>query len=63
MVFIPSKYAILGNVIKIKDDDGIWIDGWMVKETFITVEDIEFPSQAIKRHRKNTEDSLPKNFA
>jgi len=28
--WIPSKFAIEGNVVKIKQEDGSWDDGWTV---------------------------------
>jgi hypothetical protein len=31
VAWIPSKFALVGKVIKIKDDNGEWNDGWIVE--------------------------------
>ena len=28
--YIPSKYAILGEILKVKSTSGAWVDGWEV---------------------------------
>ncbi len=28
--WIPEEYAITGNYIKLKDESGVWEDGWRV---------------------------------
>ena len=30
--WIPEEFAILGRVVKLKAEDGIWVDGWKVGE-------------------------------
>ena len=42
VAYIPAQYAIVGDHVKLKQDDGSWVDGWKVEsagpevdETFI----------------------------
>lgn len=61
--YIPIKYAIVGNVLKLKDmnRDGKWVDGWRVLKVYGEPTSLDVsPKQAFKRHRKITGDSLPK---
>jgi hypothetical protein len=56
--FIPEKFAKVGEVVKLKNEDGRWTDGWVVKRVG---QSTTFDSKkAIRQHRKNTGDSLPK---
>jgi len=58
--FIPKKFAKLGGVVKLQDDYGRWSDGWVVTfvgETSGKIPDIQ---KAVRTHRENTGDSLPK---
>jgi len=32
--WLPLKFAVKGKVVRLRDKDGNWSDGWMVKETF-----------------------------
>lgn len=60
--WIPEQFAKKGNVLKIKDDDGNWDDGWVV--TWASSEAGPEPTpwwQLIRGHRDATGDSLPKN--
>lgn len=62
MVWIPSKYAVLGEVIKIRENDE-WIDGWVVKQVSIQeLMESELPDfrKSVRVHRNNTGDSLKK---
>ena len=59
--FIPSQYAVLGKVLKLKDHAGEFLDGFKV----VTVHSASTESppdyrKAIRRHRDATGDSLPK---
>jgi len=59
--YIPEEFALVGNVLKIKDLlTGEWDTGWGV--THVGSESVEPPDyrKAIRGHRKNTGDSLPK---
>lgn len=59
--FIPKKFSKVGDVVKLKDENGTWTDGWVVRSAG---EPTELPEksvrQMIREHRKNTGDSLPK---
>ena len=61
VAFIPTKFAIIGERVKLKFDDN-WIDGWVVHSISEPVEENCLPDshKSIKQHRKNTGDSLPK---
>jgi hypothetical protein len=63
MSWIPEKFAVLNKTLKLKGEGEDWDDGWVVKEVHSRREDDEMldPHAAIKGHRKNTGDSLPKN--
>jgi hypothetical protein len=61
--WIPEPFAHVGRTLKLRDDSGVWEDGWQVEEASqtILVEDMLFDShKGIKSHRKATGDSLPK---
>ena len=60
MAYIPTRYAKENNVIKIKDANGVWEDGWRVLFIYHTIDDVVSARQSIKKHRKNTGDSLKK---
>lgn len=58
--YIPHQYAKLGRVLKLKDADDSWVDGWVVEEVGdAVIEASELPDyrKAIKSHRKSTGDS------
>ncbi len=61
--FLPEKYSRVGEVVKLKDDDGNWSDGWVVKSVGDVAENPPDWRMAIRRHKQNTGDSLPKNPA
>jgi len=56
---VPSKYAVLGKVLKLKDK-GEWTDGWAVVYVGDSREDPIRVAQLVKAHRENTGDSLGK---
>jgi uncharacterized membrane protein YGL010W len=29
--FIPEQFAFAGNVLKLKNEDGEWVEGWIVQ--------------------------------
>lgn len=60
--FLPSKFAVMGGVVKLRNEDGDWDDGWVVKSVGATVNEDFLPDshKAIKEHRKKTGDSLKK---
>lgn len=62
--WIPEKFATLNRVLKLRDGDGKWDDGWVViRAGQNRVEDSSMPDlhKEIRGHRKATGDSLPKN--
>lgn len=34
--WIPKPYAVVGSVLKLKDDNGVWENGWVVKRCSAT---------------------------
>ena len=59
--FLPENFAVIGKVLKLKDENtGKWTDGWVVE----FVGDLEDKPldyrKAIRKHRNNTGDSTPK---
>ncbi len=61
--WIPEKFAVVGKVLKLKDMDGNWDNGWVVETASQTrLADDMLPDyhSEIKGHRKATGDSLPK---
>jgi hypothetical protein len=57
--WIPQKFASLGEVVKLKDDDE-WSDGWVIESVGTTNELPTHIDKAVREHRKRTGDSLPK---
>jgi hypothetical protein len=51
---IPLEFAKKGMVLKIKQDDGSWADGWEVTEVYCVVNTLEVRHQ-LKHHRKNSD--------
>jgi len=41
VAYIPSQYAKVGKILKIKDDTNAWINGWKVEKTYFS-EDEEY---------------------
>lgn len=63
VAWIPKKFSTVGGVIKIKNDDDTWTDGWVVKSVGSSeLEERDLPDshQGIKGHRKRTGDALSK---
>lgn len=58
--WIPSKFAKIGQILKLKDEYDEWTDGWEVRGVGSSMEDPPDSHNAIKVHRKRTGDSLPK---
>lgn len=52
--FIPEKFAILGNMLRIRDDRGVWMEGWEVKSTgdSFAVPDVDLLERDHLRNRK-----------
>lgn len=63
MSWIPEQFANVGSVVKLRDDNGVWEDGWFVAFASQTrLDDNQLPDyhKEIKAHRKATGDSQPK---
>jgi hypothetical protein len=56
--WIPTKFAVQGRYVKLKDDDGEWTDGWRVERVFggaVPSEVIAKNERNYKSHRKATD--------
>lgn len=66
VAWIPSKYAIKDQTIKIRYDMALgaygWEDGWVVLDVGDEIDSDDVPDhhKAVRMHRKNTGDSLRK---
>ena len=60
--YIPAKFAVVGKILKLKDNNGEWDDGWKVISAGVPVEEKLLPDyrKQIREHRKNTGDSMSK---
>lgn len=58
--FLPEKFAAVGTVLKLKDDDGNWSDGWIVKSAGQLTDEPPDWRKEVRAHRKTTGDSLPR---
>ena len=61
--YIPQKFAKVGRLLKLKDNNDTCIDGWVVEHVgSAVVEGDQIPDshKAIKNHRKATGDSTPR---
>lgn len=62
--YIPEPFCVEGKVLKLKNSNGEWENGWVVEQASShRVEHDELPDahQEIKSHRKATGDSQRKN--
>lgn len=58
--YIPAKFAKVGGYVKLKQEDGTWVDHWKVISAGEPGPEPPDPRVPIKEHRKRTGDSLPK---
>ncbi len=61
--WLPEKYAILDKILKLRDPDGYWDNGWRVEvagEHLVSEDALPDSHHDIKQHRIATGDSLPK---
>lgn len=61
--WIPEQFAVVGKVLKLKDSDGKWDNGWVVKtagQNRVPDNEMLDSHSTIKGHRKMTGDALPK---
>ena len=61
--WIPEKWAKVDQVLKLKGDDDLWVDGWVVEsvgETRLPENQLPDYRKMIRGHRKSTGDSQKK---
>lgn len=60
--YIPQKYSKINAVVKIKNENGEWENGYVVKAVGEAIEEDLLPDrhEEIKAHRRATGDSLKK---
>lgn len=61
--FIPQAFAKVGRVLKLQDETGLWVDGWVVERVDSEALDSDaLPDyrKAIRKHRQATGDSQPR---
>jgi hypothetical protein len=61
--WIPEQFAVRGKILKLRDDAGIWDNGWEVKGAGshrVESHGLLDAHQIIKSHRQATGDALPK---
>lgn len=56
--FLPLKFAVVGMLLRLKNSDGVWEDGWIVKRKFSRVEAAPDPRRSFRQHEQSTGDSL-----
>jgi hypothetical protein len=60
--WIPAKYAIQGEVLRLKEN-GVWTEGWLVDsvgDAVLDAADLPDTHKERRAHRHNTGDSQPK---
>ncbi len=58
--YLPEEFAKVGKIVKLRDDDGEWEDGWLVAEASshrMADDEMHDSHDTIKGHRKATGDS------
>lgn len=60
--YIPAKFARVQSVLRLKQEDGTWIGGWVVEHAGAKINEAHLPNahQGIKAHRKATGDTTPR---
>ena len=55
--WIPSKFAVKGKYLKLKNDDGEWENGWCVEEVWGTRKSIDVlkDAEGYKKQRERTD--------
>ncbi len=61
--FIPSRFSKPNQIVRLKQFDGQWQDGWKVVSvgTEVDADHLLDQHKAIKSHRKSTGDSLKRS--
>jgi len=55
--WIPAKFAIVGRMIRLRDEDGNWEAGWTVRSASVPYPEPSSPHQQIRNHRRATGDA------
>jgi hypothetical protein len=61
--YIPTQFARVGRVLKLKDSDERWVDGWVVETVggdIVEGDSVPDYRKAIRSHRRSTGDSDPR---
>jgi hypothetical protein len=59
--YIPEPFCTVGRVLKLRNEDGVWDNGWVVTEASSNrISEPPDIHKEIRGHRKTTGDSLPK---
>lgn len=58
--WIPAQFAVVGKVLKLKDNNDVWVDGWIVESAGAVVDYLPDTHNAGRDHRDRTGDNLPK---
>ncbi|WP_442511779.1 hypothetical protein SH528x_003507 [Novipirellula sp. SH528] len=61
--YIPQEFAKVGRVLRLKDDNVGWVDGWVVDfvgDEIVEGDQLPDSHKAIKNHRKSKGDSTPR---
>lgn len=51
--FLPEKFCIIGKVIKLKDNNGEWEDGWVVEAVGCAKFNSNYINRASREHLKH----------
>lgn len=58
--YLPERHAKLSGVVRLRSDDGVWTDGWVVRavgKDRVDEASLPDPHAAIKGHRRQTGDA------
>ena len=58
--FLPLRFAVAGRVVRLKQEDASWEDGWLIADVYgmpTPLDQIHDPHAAVKSHRRATGDS------
>jgi len=55
--WIPEKFAKIGKYLKLKNSEGSWINGWLIKSVNgrMTEDEMRTASRSHKGHRSRTD--------
>lgn len=60
--YVPEKFAKVGLVLRLRDENKNWTGGWVVRHVGGAIEEEKLPNyrKEIRQHRKSTGDPLRK---